>query len=120
MTVGELESLLRNICDDGYGDWIVYMCDDDDEDYSINHIYIDSDGDICMESTDAEDETHDFSCGEILNRLRKYSDDTYVYFIEVYEDESSNSYDIDDEWYIGTDYGGDDILNIDCFHMEEW
>lgn len=119
MTVGELESLLRNICDDGYGDWVVYMCDDEDEDYTINHIYIDSDGDICLESTDAEDDTYDFTCDDMLNRLRKYSDDTYVYFLEEYEDESSNSYDIDDGWYIGTDYEGDEILNIDCFPMDD-
>ena len=119
MYVGQLKQLLKCISEDGYGDWVVNMCDDDDDDYTINHIYVDYDGDLCLESTDAEWNTYDFTCDNVLSRLNKYPDDMYVYFLEEYEDESSYAYDIDDEWYIGTDGDGDDILNIDCYPCDD-
>lgn len=119
MTVGELKQFLNNISESGYGDWIVNMCDDDDDDFIINHIYVDDDGDLCLESADGEWGTYDFTCDNVLNRINKYSDDMYIYFLEEYENESSYAYDIDDEWYIGTDDDGGYVLNIDCYPCDE-
>lgn len=119
MTVAELKDILCDVNNDGYGDWSVFMCDDDDDDFTINHIYLDEDDDLCLESTDAEDNTYDFTCNDIIERLSEYSDDTYVYFREEYEDESWCDYNIDDNWYIGSDDDGYDILNIDCYPCDD-
>lgn len=119
MNIGELKELLQDICNSGYSDWKVFMCDDDDDDFTINHIYVDDDGDLCLESTDTEGDNYDFTCQTVLNRLNKYTDDMYVYFLEEYEDESTNAYDIDDNWYIGTDDDGYDVLNIDCYPCDD-
>lgn len=115
MLVQTLRRLLHEICDEGYGDYVVYFCDDDDDTYTVNHMYSDDDHDICIESTDAEDETYDFTVKNILKRLRHYERDTYVYFREEYEDESSWNYDISYSWYIDDD--GD--LNIDCYDNDD-
>lgn len=114
MKVKALKKLLYLIRDAGYGDWVLMMCDDDNDDFSINHIYVDDDGDICLESTDAEEKTYDFTANNVLKRLKHYDNESYVYFLEEYEDGSSNAYDIDFHWYIGSDDYGDDVLNIDC------
>ena len=52
MRIKALRKLLHIIVDNGYGDWVVWFCDDDDDDYSVNHIYKDDNGDVCLESTD--------------------------------------------------------------------
>ena len=119
MKVKALKKLLYLIRNAGYGDWTLFMCDDDDDDFSINHIYTDDDGDICLESTDMEVDNYEFTANNVLNRLRHYDNETYVYFLEEYEDGSSNAYDIDFNWYIGSDDDGDDILNIDCSPCED-
>lgn len=122
MTIKALRKLLHQICDNGYGDWIVNFCDDDDDDYTVNYIYTDNDGDICLESTDAYETDGSYTAKGILRKLKRYNGDKYVYFLEEYWDESSCAYDIVFNWYIGTDYYGDDILNIDCEEMDddEW
>lgn len=96
----------------GYGDWVLFMCDDDDDDFSVNHIYVDDDGDICLKST--EEGGYEFTANNVLNRLKHYDNESYVYFVEEYDDGSSNVYDIDFHWFIGANDDGDDILNIDC------
>ena len=114
MTIKELKELLHRICEEGYEDWTLFMCDDDDDDYSVNNIYVDDDGDVCLESTDVEGEDDNvYTANGILEEIENYHDDTYVYFIEEYEDESWYAYDIESNWFIGTDYEGDDILNVD-------
>ena len=40
MKIKALKKLLHTIIDEGYGDWKVYLCDDDDDDYTVNHIYL--------------------------------------------------------------------------------
>ena len=75
MKIKALKKLLHTIIDEGYGDWKVYLCDDDDDDYTVNHIYLDDDGDICLQSTDTESETYDFTANNILNRLKKYDEE---------------------------------------------
>lgn len=97
-----------------------FFCDDDDDDYTVNHIYLDNDGDVCLESTDTEGDNYDFTANNVLNRLKHYENDKYVYFLEEYLDGSSNDYDIVFNWYIGYDEDGDSILNIDCKQCEEY
>ena len=102
MIVKALKKLIHTIIDDGYGEWKVFFCDDDDDDYTVNHIFIDDDGDVCLQSTDTEGDN-----------------DKYVYFQEEYWDGSYEDYDIEFNWYIGIDDNGDSILNIDCTEMED-
>lgn len=119
MDVSDLIDILKDICKDRYGDWLVYFCDDDDDDYTVNSVYVDDDNDICIESTDYEDDMPEFTAEELLEELKEYDGDTYVYFREEYEDGSWYDYEIDDNWYIGTDNDGEDILNIDCYDDNE-
>lgn len=115
MTIKALKKLLHLIVDEGYGDWVVWFCDDDDDDYTVNHIYIDDDGDVCLESNNSEGDNYDFTAQNILSRIKKYDNEEYVYFKEVYWDGNSyTTFDIEFEWYIGIDNDGDSILNIDC------
>lgn len=114
MRIKALKKLLHIIIDEGYGDWIVWFCDDDNDDYSVNHIYIDDDGDVCLESTDQEGDNYDFTAQNILSRIKKYDNEEYVYFTEIYWDGSYNDYDIVFEWYIGYNDAGESVLNIDC------
>lgn len=119
MKIKALKKLLYDICNSGYNDWIVYFCDDDDDDYSVNHIYVDDDGDICLESTDMEEDNYEFSPEDILNEIECYNDEDYVYFLEEYYDGSSTGYDIEFNWYIGHDDCGNEVLNIDCSEMDD-
>lgn len=117
MRIKALRYLLHVIIDEGYGDWVVWFCDDDDDDYSVNHIYKDDDGDVCLESTDLGYH-HEFTAQEILSRMKKYDSEDYVYFKEIgYGDYDECDYYIISEWYIGTDVDGYAILNIDCSEM---
>lgn len=61
----------------------------------------------------------EFTAEELLEELKEYDGATYVYFREEYEDGSWYDYEIDDNWYIGTDNDGEDILNIDCYDDNE-
>ncbi len=80
MKIGALKKLLHIICDEGYGDWVLYFCDDDDDDYTVNHIYVDDEDDICLKSTDMEGNNYDFTAQNVLSRIKKYDNSTYVYF----------------------------------------
>lgn len=119
MKIKALKKLLHNICDRGYKDWVVYFCDDDDDDYTVNHIYVDDDGDICLESTDMEGDNYDMTAEDMLKRIKRYDNDEYVYFLEEYYDGSSTGYGIEFNWYIGHDDYGNEILNIDCSEMDD-
>ena len=119
MKIKALKQLLHNICDRGYMDCIVYFCDDDDDDYTVNHIYVDDDGDICLESTDMEGDNYDMTAEDILKKIEGFDNDEYVYFLEEYYDGSSTGYDIEFNWYIGHSVSGIEILNIDCSEMDD-
>lgn len=119
MKIKALKKILHLISNAGYGDWILFMCDDDDDDYTINHIYRDDDGDICLKSTDMEGDNYDFTANNVLKRINKYNNEDYVYFLEEYWDGSWNTYDIKFNWYIGWDDSGDPILNIDCYDDDD-
>lgn len=119
MNVGYLKKILYNICQDGYADWIPWFCDEDGDYFSVNHIYTDDEGDLCLESTDMEgDYNYEFTAKNILHRLKKYNGSTYVYFSSEDEDGDTYACDIENNWYIDSDDDGDDTLFIDCHGME--
>ena len=119
MKIKALKKLLHTIVENGYGEWVVYFCDDDEDDYTVNHIYIDNDGDICLQSTDTEGDNYDFTAQNVLSRIKRYDNEKYVYFQEEYYDGSSSEYDIEFHWYIGYDNYGNSILNIDCSEIDD-
>ena len=110
MKIKALKELLHDICDSGYQDWIVYFCDDDNDDYTVNHIYVDDDGNICLESTDMEGDNYDLTAEDIYNEIECYDNEDYVYFLEEYYDGSSTGYDIEFNWYVGHDDSGNEIF----------
>ena len=107
MKVDQLKAnLVQAICE-GYADYCVNFCDQDGDSVTIDKLYLDSDGDVCLESN--EYDNNDFSAQELLDELDRYSDKRDVY---VYNDDIDTSFDIDEEdddddyddlWYIGND-----------------
>ncbi len=127
MNVKTLKKMLKAICDDGYAEWIPRFCPPDGGNYSINHIYVDDDGDICLQSSDCEDDPHSFTAWQIYKRLNNHYPKSYVYFEEEYyddyDDECYDCYDIEYNWYIDTWYDDDEDedveeLYIDCCEMD--
>lgn len=113
MQVWELIEEIEDLCNDGYGAWEINFCDDDDDCFTVNSIYYDDDGDVCLEASDDEGLTN-YTADEILAELREYDEYGDVYFCEDF-DEYYCIYDIDDDWYIEKDDGGNDFLCIDCY-----
>ena len=119
MDVRTLKELLYDICCEGYADWEPNFCDEEGDYYTVNHIYVDDDGDICIESTDMEgDDNYDFTVANILHRLKYYDPDSYVYFLEEDEDGDTYPCDITDNWYTDYDDDYDEELYIDCYGMD--
>lgn len=120
MKVRTLKKLLYKICCEGYADWTPWFCDEEGDYYTVNHIYVDDDDDICIESTDMEgDENYDFTVANILHRLKRYDCDSYVYFLEEFEDGDTYACDISGNWYTDYDEDGDELLYIDCYGMDD-
>ena len=120
MKIRTLKKLLYSICCEGYADWIPQFCDEEGDWYSVNHIYVDDDDDICLESTDMEGGgSYDFTTANILHRLTNYDPDSYVYFLE--EDAYGDTYacDISGNWYTDYDEDGDEFLYIDVFGIDD-
>lgn len=118
MRIKALRYLLHVIIDEGYGDWKVYFCDNDNDDYTVDRIYKDCNGDVCLESNDLT-YSQDYTANQILSLIKEFDREDYVYFKEVYEDGDENDYYIISNWYIGDDqeYEGYSVLNIDCKEM---
>lgn len=119
MNVDQLKAnLVQAICE-GYEDSIVNFCDQDGDSITIDQVYLDDDGDVCMESN--EYDNNDFTVQELLDELDDYSDNSYVY---IYDDdydlnfnieEEDDEDDYDDLWYIGND----GCLYIDTYYEED-
>ena len=120
MKVRTLKKLLYKICCEGYAEWTPWFCDEEGDYYTVNHIYVDDDDDICIESTDMEgDGNYDFTVANILHRLKDYAPDSYVYFLEEFEDGDTYACDISGNWYTDYDGDGDELLYIDCYGMDD-
>lgn len=120
MKVKELKIILYAACKKGYEGWVPRFCDDLADDYSVNYVFVDDEGDICLKSTDMEGEGYyEFTTDSLLEQLKNYDPSSYVYFLE--EDEDGDTYycDISDNWYTDWDDDGEELLYIDCFGMED-
>lgn len=119
MKVDQLKAnLVQAICG-GYADYEVRFWDQNGDYVTIDQVYLDDDGDVCLESNEYDD--NEFSAQELLDELDHYSDKRYVY---VYDDDTDTSFDIDEEeddddydnlWYIGND----GYLYIDMSYEED-
>ena len=119
MKVRTLKKILYEICCAGYADWEPNFCDEEGDYYTINHIYLDDDSDVCIESTDMEGPgNYDFTAANILHRLKYYDPDSYVYFLEEFEDGDTYACDISNNWYTEFDDDGDGLY-IDCYGMDD-
>ena len=122
MNIKTLKRILRNICDDGYAEWVPYFCTPDGESYPINgRIWVDGDGDIYLFSTYGD--FPPYTTWDILKRLNKHYPNTYVYFKALIQDHDYYSWDIEDYWYIDTyndEYYDEEFerLYIDCCEMD--
>lgn len=119
MKVKNFKKILYQICCEGYAEWIPLFCDEENDYYSINHIYVDDDDDVCLESTDMEEDNYDFTVANILHRLKHYDPDKYVYLLEEFEDGDTYACDITKNWYTNYDDDGDMALYIDCYGMND-
>ncbi len=95
------------------------MCTPDGETYTINAIWVDGDGDIYLHSTDTEDDLYEYTAWNILKRLNKHYPKTYVYFKPTDEDGESYCWDIENNWYIHTEYDDDYDMEVDSLYLGE-
>lgn len=111
MNVKTLKDLLYRICCAGYADRKINFCDEEGSIYTVNHIFVDVNGNVCIKSTDMEFYIYDFSTSNILHRLKYYDADSYVYFLEEDKNGDTHACDIEFLWYNATE---NDLLIIDC------
>lgn len=120
MNVDQLKANLTQAICEGYGNYIVNFCDQDGDSITIDCVYLDDDGDVCLESNEVDNK--DYTVQELIDILDRYRDSRYVY---VYDDDYDLDFDIDDEdedddenydhlWYIE-----DDCLYIDTYYSED-
>ncbi len=62
-------NLAQAICD-GYADYVVNFCDQDGDSVTIDCVYLDEDGDVCLESNETDD--NNFLVQELLDELDRY------------------------------------------------
>lgn len=102
MNLGKFKSYLKDIINEGYGDYTLYFCDQDCDCYTIEDIYTDDDGDIYLNS----DGNGEMTAEEILYELNAqcYCNRTYTY---LYDEDEDLNFDIEGGWYIDDD---DDLV----------
>lgn len=112
MKVRKLKFYLEDIQEEGYGSYVLYFSDQDENYYTVDSIFFDEDGDLCLQSSDDFEMTVD----DLLDNLSDVDDDTYVYFEHLCWDDSSLTCDIEGGWYI--DDLDDPIMDV-CYHDED-
>ena len=88
--------------------YIQFNIDDEDGPYTVNQIYLDDDGDVCLESNEEGEDEYDVD--QIVTEVSAFDEDTYVYFKVVDEDGNEECYDISDEWEVDDD--GDTMVEL--------
>ena len=107
MTADELTDLMLEITkarmDNGTisNGSIVFDYDDEDGPYSVNRIYLDDDGDVCLESNEEDEDEYDVD--QIGTEVSAFDEDAYVYFKIVDEDGDEVCYEISDDWELDDD-----------------
>lgn len=114
MTVEELEDMMlaitsaRNENGTIQNGFIQFNIGDEDGPYTVNRIYQDEDGDVCVESN--EEDEDEYTVDQIGTEVSAFPEDTYVYFKVVDEDGDEENYDFTDEWEIDDD--GDTLVEL--------
>ena len=96
---------------EGYGDYVLYFCDQDGDSYTIDYVYCDDDGDCCLQSNNYDD--NDFSVNELLEELEPYDYNDYVYVEHDDDDDNIIWEQIDGVWYYDDD---EEELTIDMHY----
>lgn len=112
MKIRRLRSWLEDIQEEGYGSAVLNFSDQDSDYYTVNDVYIDDDGDVCLQSSCGDDLTVD----ELVAEIADCDDDTYVYFEHLYWDDSNLICDIEGGWY--TDDDGDLTMDV-VYHDDD-
>lgn len=109
MKVRKLRFYLEDIIEEGYGSYTLNFSDQDANFYTVNSVFFDNDGNLCLQS----------SCGfemtakNLLDHLSGIDDNTYVYFEHLYWDNSNLICDIEGGWYIDDE---EDLIMDVCYN----
>ena len=74
MNVDQLKANLTQAICEGYGNYIVNFCDQDGDSITIDCVYLDDDGDVCLESNEVDNK--DYTVQELIDILDRYRDST--------------------------------------------
>lgn len=111
MNVRILKRILFEICRDGFVRDVIYFCDEDDDCYSVNSIYKDSIGEVCLNCSDGD---HEYTASQILHKLKKFDPNARAYVL-YYENYEAYTNEISGHWYTEeNEYGFHDAY-IDCY-----
>ena len=112
MKIRKLRYYLEGIQEDNYGCYVLNLSDQDQDYYTVNEVYVDDDGDICLSS----DCGYEMTVDDIMEAISEYDDDDYVYFEHIDWDNGNLICDIEGGWY--TDDGNDVVMDV-CYHNND-
>lgn len=114
MIVSKLRYYLNSICNHGNTDMTLHFLDENDDWQTIESIYIDSDGDLVLDSSGDGD--YYGRGGTLLHALGDYDGDLDVYV----RDSDGDYYSIDWGWYIDDGDLYMDIEYCECDGYDYW
>ncbi|MCQ2243591.1 MAG: hypothetical protein MJZ32_04970 [Bacteroidaceae bacterium] len=102
MKVKRLLYWLYDIQENGPINCELSFSDQDCDCYTVDEIYVDEDGDVCLHSE------ADYCCGDlwvedIIEQLEQFDEDSYVYFEHMDYDDDITTFDIEGGWYLDDD-----------------
>lgn len=112
MKIGTLKDYLKDIINDGYGNYTLNFSDQDGDYYCISDIYTDDDDDVYLNS----DGCGEMTAQDILDELNSqcYCNRTYIY---VYDEDEDLNFDIEGGWYIDDD--DDLVLDVNYSYCDD-
>ncbi len=108
MKIRKLRYYLEGILEDNYGDYTLYLSDQDEDYYTVNEVYLDDDGDVCLHS----DCGYEMTVYDLMEAISGYDDNDYVYFEHVDWYNGNLICDIEGGWYTDDD---DDVVMDVCY-----
>lgn len=111
MKVSRLIYWLEDIQSEGYGGYVLWFSDQDEDYFTVDSVYCDEDGDCCLQS-EADSQYGDLTVDELLDELYEFGDDDYVYMehVDEYGDQESLWEHIEGGWYLDDD--GDLVMDM--------
>lgn len=91
MLVGQLKQILKQAIANGYGNYYVILWKDDENNFTIDDVFEDSEHDVCLLSDDNAEEDTEFYAEKLLSELNQYQDDKYVYTAACLEGHQDNN-----------------------------